>query len=331
MFIDHVTIKVKAGNGGNGCVSFRREKFVPKGGPDGGDGGDGGAVILRATRNEQSLVALRYMPHYEGKSGESGKGKGRHGHKGDDRVVYVPVGTVVYDPDTREVLADMTEDGQEFIAAKPGKGGAGNIHFKTSTNQAPRKSKPGTEGEEKTLFLELKTVADVGLVGFPNAGKSTLITAVSDAHPKTAPYPFTTLHPNVGVIEFEDFYRFTMADIPGLINGAHNNVGLGHDFLRHIERCRVFIYVLDAAGVDDRDPVSDMKALVNELELYREGLSQKPAVIAANKIDLLESEDVIDDIRKAFPNFTLFPICATEKRNAVELVMHLRSMLEGLS
>lgn len=332
MFVDRATIKVKAGDGGAGCASFRREKFVPKGGPDGGDGGDGGAVILRATTNEQSLVALRFMPHYEGGKGDHGKGKGRNGHKGENRIVTIPVGTVVYDAETHDVLADMVEDGQEFVAAKPGKGGAGNIHFKTSTNQAPQLSKPGTEGEERTLFLELKTMADVGLVGYPNAGKSTLIAAVSDAHPKAAPYPFTTLHPNVGVVHFQDFHRFTMADIPGLIEGAHDNVGLGHDFLRHVERCRLFVYVLDAAGVDERDPVADLRSLQNELELYSKGLSRKPAVIAANKIDLLDDDqEAVAEIRKAFPDLKVFPISAKDKTNAAELVIHLRTMLEALA
>jgi len=330
MFIDRVTIKVQGGKGGNGCVSFRREKFVPKGGPDGGDGGKGGAVILKATNHEQSLVALKYMPHYEGQNGEGGKGKGRHGRCGEDKIVKVPVGTVVYDDETKEMLADLKEDGQEFVAAHSGKGGAGNIHFKTSTNRAPRIAKPGGEGECKVLYLELKIIADVGLVGYPNAGKSTLITAVSDAHPKTAPYPFTTLNPNVGVVQFKDFFRFTMADIPGLIDGAHKNIGLGHDFLKHIERCRIFVYVLDTAGVDERNPIDDMKSLINELEMYKEGLSHKPAVIAANKIDLLESDEIIDEIKKEFPNYSVFPISAKENSTAVELVQELRTMLESI-
>ena len=327
MFVDRVTIKVKGGDGGKGCISFRREKYVPRGGPNGGDGGNGGSVVLRATVNEQSFVDLYYMPHHEGRRGGHGLGKDCHGARGADAVVRVPVGTVVHDAASDEILADLSEDGQEFVAARGGRGGAGNTRFRTSENRAPRVAGPAGPGEERELRLELKTVADVGLVGYPNAGKSTLISAISDAHPKTAPYPFTTLHPNVGVVTFPDFFRFTVADIPGLIDGAHLNVGLGHDFLRHIERCRVLVYVLDTAGVDNRRPWEDLAALRKELELYKEGLTGKPSLIVANKMDLPKAEANLKRLRKHVGHQAVLPISALEQQHTTKLVNALRRML----
>ena len=291
MFVDRVKISVKGGRGGNGCVSFHREKFVPRGGPDGGNGGNGGSVVLKADANEQSLIDLSYNRHYDAANGPNGKGTNMYGKNADNVIVKVPVGTVVYDEETGEFLGDLETAGMELVVAKGGKGGKGNAAFATSGNRAPRICEEGTEGEEKLLLLELKTIADVGLVGYPNAGKSTLLRALSAAKPKVAPYPFTTLHPMVGVVEYEDFGRLTVADIPGLIDGAHRNVGLGHHFLRHIERTHLLVYVLDMAGIDGRTPWDDFRHLQNELELYMKGLSKRPALIAANKMDLPESEE----------------------------------------
>jgi len=291
MFVDRVKISVKGGRGGNGCVSFHREKFVPRGGPDGGNGGNGGSVVLKADANEQSLIDLSYNRHYDAPNGPNGKGKNMYGRNADNVVVKVPIGTVVYDEETGEFLGDLETAGMELVVAQGGKGGKGNAAFATSGNRAPRTCEEGTEGEEKLLLLELKTIADVGLVGYPNAGKSTLLRALSAARPKVAPYPFTTLHPMVGVVEYDDFSRLTVADIPGLIDGAHRNVGLGHHFLRHIERTHLLVYVLDMAGIDGRTPWDDFRHLQNELELYMKGLSKRPALIAANKMDLPESAE----------------------------------------
>ena len=291
MFVDRVKISVKGGRGGNGCVSFHREKFVPRGGPDGGNGGNGGSVVLKADANEQSLIDLSYNRHYDAPNGPNGKGKNMYGRNADNVVVKVPIGTVVYDEETGEFLGDLETAGMELVVAQGGRGGKGNAAFATSGNRAPRTCEEGTEGEEKLLLLELKTIADVGLVGYPNAGKSTLLRALSAARPKVAPYPFTTLHPMVGVVEYDDFSRLTVADIPGLIDGAHRNVGLGHHFLRHIERTHLLVYVLDMAGIDGRTPWDDFRHLQNELELYMKGLSKRPALIAANKMDLPESAE----------------------------------------
>ena len=268
MFVDKATITVKAGDGGNGCCSFHREKFVPRGGPDGGDGGAGGNVILEATNSEQSLQALVYNRHYQAQNGPGGKGSNLHGRKAPDITLKVPVGTVVTDRSTGEVIADMDEAGRQIVVARGGRGGRGNPRFATQTNRAPREWEPGEPGEEREIGLELKTIADVGLVGYPNAGKSTLLRAVSAARPKVAPYPFTTLHPVVGVIEYPDYSRITMADIPGLIEGAHDNVGLGHAFLKHIERTTVLAYVLDMGGVDGRTPWDDLAHLRGTRALY---------------------------------------------------------------
>lgn len=327
MFVDRVKIKIRGGNGGHGCISFRREKYVPKGGPDGGDGGNGGSVIFVARSSEQSLVDLYYMNHYEAKSGIPGMGKKRHGHNGANLVVKVPVGTVFHDLATGEVVADLTEEGQEWVGAKGGSGGHGNRRFISSQNRAPRIAGEGYPGEERELRLELKTIADVGLVGYPNAGKSTFLTAVSDAHPKIAPYPFTTRHPNVGVVEFDDYTRMTIADIPGLIDGAHNNVGLGHDFLRHIERCRMLMYVLDTAGVDTRNPADDLQHLQKELELYLPGLTDKPSLVVANKIDLPEAEENLADLRKRYPDVEIMEISALNHDQTNELIQRLRQII----
>ena len=312
MFVDKAKITVKAGDGGNGCCSFRREKFVPKGGPDGGDGGPGGDVVFEPTESEQSLIDFRYTRHFTADRGPHGKGKDLHGRRADDIVLKVPLGTVVIDADTGEVIADLDTPGKCFIAAKGGRGGRGNARFATSTNRAPRQCEEGGEGEERELILELKTIADIGLVGYPNAGKSTLLRSLSQARPKVAPYPFTTLHPVVGVVELADFGRLTVADIPGLIDGAHANVGLGHEFLKHIERTHVLLYVLDMAGVDGRTPYEDFRHLQSELELYMRGLSKRPALIAANKMDLPESAENLELLREELKSdaITIIPISA---------------------
>ena len=330
MFVDKATITVKGGDGGNGCCSFHREKFIPRGGPDGGDGGGGGNVILEAAESEQSLAALIYNRRYAARNGPPGKGANMHGRKAPDVILKVPVGTVVTDSRTGEAVADMDVSGKQVIVARGGRGGPGNPRFATSTNRAPREWEPGEPGEERELFLELKTIADVGLVGYPNAGKSTLIRALSAARPKVAPYPFTTLHPVVGVIEYPDYGRLTVADIPGLIDGAHDNVGLGHSFLRHIERTVVLAFVLDMAGCDGRVPWEDLRHLRDELELYMKGLSKRPALIVANKMDLPGSEENLELLRAELASevIDIIPVKAAEGELG-DLKAKLREMVEA--
>jgi len=283
-FVDRVKIYVKAGDGGPGCVSFRREKYVPRGGPDGGDGGDGGDVILLADPQLLTLYDFYHQVHFRAENGRPGQGKKMKGRDGEDLILRVPVGTVVMDAETGEVLGDLTEPYQTLIVARGGKGGRGNAHFATPTRQAPRFAEPGKPGEERWLILELKLIADVGLVGLPNAGKSTLLSRISAARPKIADYPFTTLEPNLGVVKLPDGETFVVADLPGLIEGAHKGVGLGHEFLRHVERTRVLLFVL---SVDREDLYADYQTLKKELKLYNPTLLQKDYLIAINKIDLL--------------------------------------------
>jgi len=330
MFVDRVKIKVESGHGGSGSISFRREKHVPMGGPDGGDGGNGGDVILQATNSEQSLVDLKFQPQWKADRGGDGAGQKRHGANAPHCRIKVPIGTLIFDKSTDELLCDLKEDQQEFVVAYGGRGGKGNVHFVSPVNRAPRKAQPGVDGECKELELELKTVANVGLVGFPNAGKSTFLRAVSRARPKTAPYPFTTLHPNVGVIEFEDFQRLTIADIPGLINGAHENIGLGHAFLRHVERCQMFCYVLDMAGVDNRDPLEDFAALKDELEHYEPGLASRPGIILANKMDLPAAAENLKRLRDSAPGLEIFPVCAELAEKTTEVIFALKKLLDTI-
>ena len=299
MFVDKTEITVKSGDGGNGCCSFRREKYVPKGGPDGGDGGNGGDVLLESTTGEQNLNALIYRRRYAAANGPGGQGADKHGRNADPVTIMVPVGTVVRDAESGEVLADLDLPGARVVVARGGRGGRGNARFATSTNRAPRHRELGQPGEEKRLELELKLIADAGLVGYPNAGKSTLLTRISGARPKVAAYPFTTLHPVIGVVEYPDYARINVADIPGLIDGAHANVGLGHEFLRHIERTKVLIFVLDMGGVDGRNPLDDYASLKKELDLYREGLASRPAMIVANKMDLPGAEENLKLLRES--------------------------------
>jgi GTPase len=330
MFVDKVTIMVKGGDGGDGCCSFRREKFVPKGGPDGGDGGGGGSVILRTCAGEQSMVALVYKRHHNGQRGPHGKGSGRHGRRGEHVVLRIPVGTVVTDAETGELIVDLNYPDIDYVIAKGGDGGRGNTRFANSLNRAPMTREAGWPGEERKITLELKTMADVGFVGFPNAGKSTLLGKISAAHPKVAAYPFTTLHPVVGVVELPDFKRMTVADIPGLIDGAHENIGLGHAFLKHIERTHVLAYVLDMAGVDGREPWDDFHHLQNELELYMKGLSKRPSIIIANKMDLPESADNLELLRDELSSelIEIIPASAELGENLAEVVNKFSELVD---
>ena len=291
MFVDECVIKVQAGDGGRGCVSFRREKFEPWGGPNGGDGGRGGDVVLIGDDDTNNLVDFKYRAHWKAGRGEHGQGKDCNGRHGETVVLKLPLGTVVLNEETGLMVTEIVEDGREVVLCKGGNGGWGNTHFKSSTNRAPRNANPGQPGERGVFRLILKSIADVGLVGFPNAGKSTLITRLTKARPKTAPYPFTTLQPQIGVIEYtedprEQQHRVQIADIPGLIAGASENRGLGHRFLRHIERCRLLVLLLDMAGNDGRDPREDYATLLRELKLYAPALLRKPRLVVANKMDL---------------------------------------------
>lgn len=330
MYIDRAQIHVEAGHGGAGSRSFRREKYVPKGGPDGGDGGRGGSVIIQAVLGELTLLAVKYQPIWKAGHGEPGHGQRLHGANGADVVVKVPVGTLVFDTESNELLADLDVADKTYIAAKGGRGGLGNTHFVTSVNRAPKIAQPGEPGMIKDLDLELKTVADVGLVGYPNAGKSTLIRSISAAKPKTAPYPFTTLHPHVGVVDMDDYRRYTVADIPGLIDGASDNVGLGHDFLRHIERCRLLCFVLDMAGTDGRDPLQDLASLRNELEKYDEDLAKRSFVIIANKMDAVEADDNLKRLRKSEPKSIIFPTIAELGEDSEEIKKLFQKILDKL-
>jgi GTP-binding protein len=297
MFIDRVKIRVKAGDGGNGVTAFRREKFVPRGGPSGGDGGKGGDVWLESDESYNTLLHLRYNPEHHAERGRHGEGSNRHGRDGADEIVKVPIGTQVFDAASGELLHDFTDASQRFLAAKGGKGGWGNSHFATSTRQAPRFHYSGRPGEDRELQLELKLIADVGLVGFPNAGKSTLISVISAAKPKIADYPFTTLEPNLGVVDLGDFKTFVVADIPGLIEGASEGAGLGDRFLRHIERTKIILHLVDVSSLSGRDPVSDYEIINRELAAYNEDLAARPQMVIATKIDALDEPDRLDRLR----------------------------------
>jgi GTP-binding protein len=294
MFVDECVIKAYAGDGGRGCISFRREKYEPWGGPNGGDGGRGGDVILLGDPNTNNLVDFKYQPHWKAERGEHGQGKDCNGHEGKPAILKMPLGTVVTDEATGLVVAEIVEVGQQVVLCKGGNGGWGNTHFATSTNRAPKRSNPGQLGETGIYRLVLKSIADIGLVGFPNAGKSSLTNQITRARPKTAAYPFTTLHPQIGVIDYDTEKdgerRLLLADIPGLIEGASENRGLGHQFLKHIERCALLLLIVDMAGTDNRDPRDDYKHLLKELELYDKNLLKKPRVVAANKMDVPEAK-----------------------------------------
>ena len=334
MFVDRIKVFAQAGSGGRGSVSFRREKFVPKGGPDGGDGGRGGEVILRADRHVDNLSNLFYEPIIKAKSGGHGMGKKMHGKSAPAKIVKAPVGTIVWPADEKgrptsaAPIVDLTWDGQEFVLCRGGAGGKGNVHFKSSRNRAPRQYTEGEEGEQGHFLLELRTIADAGLVGYPNAGKSTLLRKVSAARPRVAAYPFTTLHPIIGVVEFSGYRRATIADIPGLIEGAHRGLGLGHEFLRHITRCRIFLFVVDVAGSEGRNPVEDLQQLRKELDLYDPLLSQRPWFVIANKMDLPGAEENLSGVRKKFTKIDIVPISAAKGEGIEELKKKLARWLE---
>lgn len=291
MFVDRVTLYVKGGDGGRGCMSFRREKYVPRGGPDGGDGGDGGSVIVRAVAGTDSLAQVTHLKHWRGERGGHGSGNTRAGRDAEDLIIAVPPGTVVRDRDRGHVLKDLVADGQEVTVAKGGRGGRGNKAFATSINRAPRTAEPGEEGEERWIILELKVIADVGLLGLPNAGKSTLLSRLSRAQPEIADYPFTTKFPNLGMVYAGNERGFVLADLPGLIEGAHAGIGLGHEFLRHVERTRVLIHLLEPLPSDGSDPVKNYQLLRRELELYRQELAAMPEIVAVSKLDLTNAEE----------------------------------------
>jgi GTPase len=371
MFVDRIKVFAQAGSGGRGCVSFRREKFVPKGGPDGGDGGRGGDVILRADLHVDNLTNLFYEPIIKAKNGGHGQGKNMYGRSAPAKIVKVPVGTIVYQvrsadgglgieeesrkrptsnvqrptfnaealdvsagpstinhqPSTLEPLVDLTVDGQEFVLCRSGGGGKGNVHFKSSRNRAPREYTEGEEGEQGHFLIELRTIADAGLVGYPNAGKSTLLGKISAAHPKVAPYPFTTLHPVIGVVEFPGYRRATIADVPGLIEGAHRNAGLGHDFLRHITRCRLLLFVVDVAGSEGRNPIRDLENLRREIDLYDPRLSQRRWAVIANKMDLPNASENLEALRKRFPSVEIASVSAMTGEGIDEIKRKLAEWL----
>lgn len=326
MFYDYAKIYVKAGDGGNGAVAFRREKYVPAGGPCGGDGGRGGDVVLVADRNLHTLNDFRYRKHYKAERGEHGRGKDQHGRKGEDLIVRVPVGTVVRDAEGA-FCVDLHRHGQRAVVARGGKGGRGNARFTSPQFRAPRFAEKGDPGEERWLVLELKLLADVGLVGYPNAGKSSLLGRISAARPKVAGYPFTTLNPNLGVAQAGE-RSFVVADLPGLIEGAHEGAGLGFRFLRHVERTRVLVLVVDTAGTEGRDPRDDVKVIRRELRLYNPELAERPLVIAANKMDVPAAGEKLALLREEFPDIKIYPISALWGRGVDELLYGLAGILE---
>ncbi|ADG83358.1 GTPase ObgE [Thermincola potens] len=332
MFYDQAKIYVKGGDGGNGVVAFRREKYVPEGGPNGGDGGKGGNVVFQADEGLRTLVDFRYQRHYKAARGEHGGGKNMHGKNAEDLIVRVPVGTVVKDAETGEFLADFTQHGQTAVIARGGRGGRGNARFATAQNKAPAFAEKGEPGEERWVELELKVLADVGLIGFPNVGKSTLISVVSAAKPKIADYHFTTLVPNLGVVFVDEGKSFVMADIPGLIEGAHAGAGLGHDFLRHTERTRVLVHVLDISGSEGRDPIEDYKTINHELQLYNEELAQRIQVIAANKMDLPGAEENLARLQEYLGDkHEIFPMSAAVAEGVKPLVYRLAELLDEVT
>lgn len=329
-FIDEVKIRVKAGDGGRGCVSFKREKYVPRGGPDGGDGGRGGHIIFKAVRDINTLLDIKYQQYYEAQKGGHGKGKQMHGRDGKDLVIPVPVGTLIKDALTDEVLTDLVIEGQEFIAAHGGRGGRGNAHFKTPTRQAPRFAQPGEPGEEKTLTLELKLLADVGLIGLPNAGKSTLISIISSARPKIADYPFTTLVPVLGVVKTGRFKSFVVADIPGLIEGAHKGAGLGFQFLRHVERTSILLHLIDISEMTGGDPVENFEKINQELKLYSPLLLEKPQAVVGTKLDIKGNGERLERLAKYCKDkkYDFFPICALTGEGIKKLITYLGAKVE---
>jgi GTPase len=341
MFVDKAKVFVKGGNGGDGIVSFLRELFVENGGPSGGDGGRGGDVIFRVDEGLRTLMDFRYQKHFKAERGESGKTKTQHGASAKDYYVRVPPGTVVVDDDTGEIIADLTRHGQEVVIARGGRGGRGNTRFATAANPAPYLAERGEDGEERWVTLELKVMADVGLVGFPSVGKSTLLSVVSAARPKIAAYHFTTLTPNLGVVDVGDGRSFVMADLPGLIEGAHSGVGLGHEFLRHVERTRVILHVLDMASTEGRDPFEDWVKINEELRLYNEKLAERPQLIIANKMDVPEAELFLEEFKEKLKEYQgpvkpygeeweIFKVSAVTKEGVQEVLYRAMDLLEDI-
>lgn len=332
MFIDSAKIYVKAGNGGNGIVSFHREKYIAAGGPDGGDGGKGGDVIFIVDEGVRTLADFRYRKHYKAEAGKDGGPSNMTGRNGKDLVIKVPPGTIVKDEETGRILADLTRPGQTAVIAKGGKGGKGNQHFATPTRQVPNFAKSGEPGEERWVLLELKLLADVGLIGYPNVGKSTILSRVSAARPKIADYHFTTIEPNLGVVSLDIGESFVIADIPGLIEGAHQGIGLGHEFLKHVERTKLLIHVVDIAAIEGRDPLEDFEVINRELKEYNPTLAERPQVVAANKIDITGAMERFEEFRKVIEakGFKVFPISAASGKGMKELMSHVGEMLKQI-
>ena len=329
-FVDYAKIHVKAGDGGRGCVSFRREKYIPRGGPDGGDGGRGGHVVIEATNKLNTLLDQKYKREYKADRGQHGMGKKMHGKNGEDLIIPVPVGTVIREADQNEIIADLDADGSYYIAAKGGRGGLGNAHFATPVRKAPRFAQPGEEGEERWLILELKLLADVGLIGLPNAGKSTLISVISSARPKIADYPFTTLVPNLGAVKLEDFRSFVVADIPGLIEGAHKGAGLGFHFLRHVERTSILLHLIDVSVMSTGDPVESYKMINMELKLYSRSIIDKHQAIVATKLDVADKKR-LDRLRRYCKTngIDFLSISAVTGKGIKELLTYLSVKVEA--
>jgi GTP-binding protein len=330
MFVDRVTLYVKGGDGGRGMCSFRREKYVPKGGPDGGDGGDGGSVFIRAVAGTDSLAQIVHQKHWRAESGERGGTSLCHGKRGGDIVIPVPPGTLILDRDRGHLLRDLVDDGDEVNVAHGGRGGRGNKAFATSINRAPREYQPGTPGEARWLVLELKVIADAGLVGLPNAGKSTLLSRLSRATPEIADYPFTTKHPNLGMVGAGDDFRFVLADLPGLIEGAHSGIGLGHEFLRHIERTRVLVHLVEPLPADGSDPLANYRTVRKELELYRVPLAGKPEIIVLSKAELTDSEEVQQRLERELAK-PILAISAVTGQGLAQLVGQVAAHLHALA
>ncbi|NLY78699.1 MAG: GTPase ObgE [Lysinibacillus sp.] len=328
MFVDHVKIYVKGGDGGDGMVAFRREKYVPYGGPAGGDGGNGGSVVFEVDEGLRTLMDFRYNRHFKAPRGENGMSKGMHGKAAKDLVVKVPPGTVVINEETGNVIADLVEHGQRAVIAKGGRGGRGNMRFATPANPAPELSEKGEPGQELNVILELKVLADVGLVGFPSVGKSTILSVVSAAKPKIGAYHFTTIVPNLGMVETEDGRSFVMADLPGLIEGAHQGVGLGMQFLRHIERTRVIVHVVDMSGMEGRDPYEDYLTINEELKQYNLRLTERPQIVVANKMDMPEAEENLKKFKEKIVDVQVFPISAISRQGLKPLLYEIANLLE---
>lgn len=332
MFTDYVKISVKAGNGGNGAISFRREKYVAAGGPDGGDGGRGGNVYFQVDPDANTLIEFRYKKKFKAENGKNGEGSNKYGRGGEDLVIKVPIGTVIKDAQNSQVLADLSEEGQKVLVLSGGRGGKGNAHFATATRQAPRFAQDGETGEEKELILELKLLADVGLIGFPNVGKSTFLSKTTSARPKIADYHFTTLEPNLGVVQTDYGTSFVVADIPGIIEGASEGTGLGIQFLRHIERTRLLLHVIDVSGSEGRNPVDDFYKINTELKKYSEKLSKRKQIIVANKVDIMQDETLYNELEKIAKenNLEIFKISAATGQGVSELIKHISEVLKTL-